>query len=299
MDLLLVLLTIIGLAVFETVSSLDNVLINSQILSTMRPESRKWFMSWGILISVFIIRGALPLLLLWIAVPSEGPIQLLTAGLAFNGTTLEAIKVSANTLLAGGGIFLIAIFLHWLLVEEDSQSTSLKISKRMGEMVLYLFLFIMIMGVAVFTWSFDTRIAIGAFAGVAVAVIIFKVREIVEKEERAIEEGRRNKDLGKIVYLEIIDASFSLDSVVGAFAFTFSVPLILLGNGLGAIIVRYVTLENVERAKRYQYLKDGAMYSIFFFGLMMAANSLGFNIPDVVAPVMTFAIVGYFFYRFR
>ena len=68
-------------------------------------------------------------------------------------------------------------------------------------------------------------------------------------------------DISKILYLEIIDATFSIDGVLGAFAFTLSVPL-LVGNGIGAFVVREFTLHNIERIKRYRYIKNGAMYSI-------------------------------------
>src|SRR5689334_15049281 len=70
-------------------------------------------------------------------------------------------------------------------------------------------------------------------------------------------------DVSKIFYLEVIDATFSIDGVLGAFAFTMSIPLILIGNGLGAIIVRQLTLGNIERVKRYKYLKNGAMGRVF------------------------------------
>jgi len=104
-------------------------------------------------------------------------------------------------------------------------------------------------------------------------------------------------DLSKIFYLEVIDATFSIDGVLGAFAFTLSVPLILLGNGIGAIVVRQVTIGNIDRIKRYAYLKNGAMYSILFLGLIMLLDSFGVHIPSWVSPVVTFAVIGYFFLK--
>jgi uncharacterized protein len=66
----------------------------------------------------------------------------------------------------------------------------------------------------------------------------------------------------KILYLEALDASFSLDGVIGAFAFTISVPLILLGNGIGALVVRELTVRGIDLISKFAYLKNGAMYSI-------------------------------------
>jgi uncharacterized protein len=94
-----------------------------------------------------------------------------------------------------------------------------------------------------------------------------------------------------------LDATFSIDGVIGAFAFTFSVPLILLGNGLGSLILRKLTVGNIEKIKKYAYLKNGAMYSVLLLGLIMVLDAFGFEIPSWLSPIATFAIVGYFFYK--
>jgi hypothetical protein len=102
-------------------------------------------------------------------------------------------------------------------------------------------------------------------------------------------------DISKILYLEVIDATFSIDGVLGAFAFTLSVPLILLGNGLGAFLVRRLTVSNIERIKKYKYLKNWAMYSILFLGAIMMLRSFSIEIPERVSPIITFWVIGYFF----
>ncbi len=85
--------------------------------------------------------------------------------------------------------------------------------------------------------------------------------------------------------------------VLGAFAFTLSIPLILLGNGIGAIVVRQLTVGNIERIKKYKYLKNGAMYSVLSMGIIMLAESFGVHIPAWLAPIITMFFLGYFFYR--
>ncbi|HEV7424521.1 MAG TPA: DUF475 domain-containing protein, partial [Candidatus Paceibacterota bacterium] len=102
-------------------------------------------------------------------------------------------------------------------------------------------------------------------------------------------------DVSKLLFLEIIDSTFSIDGVLGAFAFTLSVPLILLGNGLGAFIVRKLTISNIEHIKKYVYLKNGAMYSILVLGIIMLLHSFGWNVPEYVSPLATFIIIGFFF----
>lgn len=101
-------------------------------------------------------------------------------------------------------------------------------------------------------------------------------------------------DISKIFYLEVIDATFSIDGDIGAFAFTMAVPLILVGSGIGVFVVRELTIRNVENIKKYRFLKNGAIYSIFFLGTIMVPDSLGFHISDWVSPVITFGVVGFF-----
>ncbi len=101
------------------------------------------------------------------------------------------------------------------------------------------------------------------------------------------------------MYLEVLDATFSIDGVVGAFAFTFSVPLILLGNGIGAVVLRQLTISNIDRIKKYKYLKNGAMYSVLVLGVIMLLDSLGVHIPHWISPIVTIITVIYFFYKSR
>ena len=106
-------------------------------------------------------------------------------------------------------------------------------------------------------------------------------------------------DIRKLLYLEVLDASFSIDGVVGAFAFTLSVPLIILGNGLGAVVVRQLTMKGINKIKEYAYLKNGAMYSILCLGIVMLLDGFGVHIPSYASPLITFAVVGYFFAKSR
>jgi hypothetical protein len=101
-------------------------------------------------------------------------------------------------------------------------------------------------------------------------------------------------DMSKIFYLEVIDATFSIDGVIGAFAFTMSVPLIIIGSGLGAFVVREMTIRNVDTIKKYLYIKNGAMYSILILGCIMILDGFGYHIPFWVSPLLTFGVVGWF-----
>ena len=140
--------------------------------------------------------------------------------------------------------------------------------------------------------------AFGAVVGSTLFFIMHGFKQNAEKSEKNLMKSHIS-DLSKILYLEIIDATFSIDGVLGAFAFTLAVPLIILGNGLGAFVVRQITVGNIERIKKYVFLKNGAMYSILFLGIIMICDGFGVSFPVWVSPVVTFGVVGYFLYKSR
>ena len=111
------LLTILGLSLFETVTSVDNAIINAEVLSTMKPKARKWFLLWGMLFAVFVIRGLLPWVIVWATVPGIGFVGSFTAMFSSDPSVAAAVESSAPLLLMGGGTFMLFLFLHWLFLE--------------------------------------------------------------------------------------------------------------------------------------------------------------------------------------
>ena len=120
MDIFSIILIILGLCLFETISSIDNAIINAEVLSKMGQKARQWFLWWGLLISVFLIRGLLPWVIVWATVPSLGPIGALTATFSNDPHVHEAIEKAAPILLVGGGVFLIFLFCNWLFLEKKN-----------------------------------------------------------------------------------------------------------------------------------------------------------------------------------
>ncbi|MGB4756470.1 MAG: DUF475 domain-containing protein, partial [Candidatus Methanoculleus thermohydrogenotrophicum] len=147
-----------------------------------------------------------------------------------------------------------------------------------------------------FALQLSAMMGFAAVLGSTAFFIVHGFRQNAEVQEARLSQPGIS-DLSKIAYLEVLDATFSIDGVIGAFAFTLSVPLILIGNGVGAVVVRELTIRGVDRIRSYCYLKNGAMYSILVLGVIMLANSFGFHVPVWLSPVATFAIVGYFLYR--
>ena len=107
----------VGLAMFEIIISVDNAIINAEVLGTMSKKARKWFLLWGIIIAVFLVRGLLPWIIVWASNPSFGFFGSFTASFSSDPHVKEIIEQSAPILLAGGGTFLIFLFFHWLFLE--------------------------------------------------------------------------------------------------------------------------------------------------------------------------------------
>lgn len=298
MEIIFIILTVLGLSLFEIITSVDNAIINAEVLSGMSKRARRWFMLWGFLFAVFVVRGLLPFSIVFLANPALGPIGVLTAAFSNDPHVMEAIEKTSPLLLLGGGVFLIFLFFSWLFLEP--KNFGLRAEKFFHAQGAWFFAVVSVL-LTIIVWfalQKDPMLGFAAVLGSSAFFIIHGFRSFAEQQEKKLLGGGMS-DVSKIAYLEVLDSTFSIDGVVGAFAFTFSIPLILLGNGLGALVLRKLTLSNIERIKKYKYLKNGAMYSILFLGTIMILDSFGYHIPAWLSPIVTFGTVGYFFHKSR
>ncbi len=291
-----IILTIMGLCLFEIITSVDNAIINAEVLSTMSRRAQKWFLLWGLLFAVFVVRGTLPWIIVWSVNPSLGPIGALTATFSSNPEVQKSIAKSAPILLAGGGVFLIFLFIHWLLVEPKKYGFFGEKFFHAQSVWFYGVVSLILSAVVWFAMKLDPMMAFGCVIGSTGFFIMLGFKHSAEMSEKELMKSAHS-DISKIIYLEALDTTFSIDGVLGAFAFTMSVPLIIIGNGIGAFVLREFTVRNIDNIKKFAYLKNGAMYSIFVLGMIMISEAFGVHIPSWVSPVVTFAIVGYFFYK--
>jgi len=292
-----VIFTIVGLSLFEIISSVDNAIINAEVLSTMSKRARRWFLTWGMLVAIFLVRGLLPFTIIWAFNPVLNIGQVLSAAWSSDPLVQESIHKSAPILLIAGGVFLLFLFLHWLFLEDKHMGLPRAEKFFMAKGVwFYAVVSILLAIIAWFALQESNLMGFGAVVGSTLFFITHGFKQNAEEQEKKM-LGSVQSDISKLFFLEIIDATFSLDGVLGAFAFTLSVLLILIGNGLGALVVRQLTIAGVERIKKYIYLKNGAMYSILVLGIIMILHSFGFDIPEYVSPLATFIIIGFFFWK--
>jgi hypothetical protein len=296
MEILSIIITIAGLALFETICSIDNAIINAEVLSGMAQWARRWFLVYGLFIAVFLIRGVLPWLIVWMSNPALGPVGAFTATFSNDPEVVAAIEESAPILLMGGGTFLLFLFLHWIFLEEKHYGLPGECYVASKGVWFFAVVSILLALIVWFSLQVNPMMAFAAVIGSTAFFIVHGFRQNAEEQERKMMGGTMS-DWSKIFYLEVIDATFSIDGVLGAFAFTLSVPLIIIGNGIGALVVRQITISNVDRIKSFLFLKNGAMYSILFLGCIMVLDGFGFVVPVWLSPLVTFGVVGFFYFK--
>jgi uncharacterized protein len=295
---LILVLILIGL---EITFSFDNAVVNTRILQRMSPGWQQAFLTVGILIAVIGVRVVLPLLIVAGA-----------AGLTFGGVLDLAINhpeeygeklEHAHPMIASfGGIFLLMIALdffserrkiRWL----DKFELILQKAGKLESISVIMALLTLFAAsrlvhgeeqVQVLTWGLVgliTYLAINAFDTLL-------EKSGIESNLQKSTQATFKAGLIGFLYLNVIDASFSLDGVIGAFAITNEILLIGVGLGVGALYVRVITLHMLRHKvlDQYKYMEHGAHYAIWILALIMLA-SLKFHIPEAVAGLGGVAVI--------
>lgn len=282
---------VLGLCVFEIISSVDNAIVNAHVLKTMPEKYRKIFLFWGLLFAVFLVRGLLPFVIVWLANPSFGIMEVWSAAFSNSPAILESLNKSKPLLLLGGGIYLFLVFLAWMFLEEKKYAFLAEGFLHRQGAWFYAIASIVTTMTVYFALKINPALALAATIGVSAFFITDGFKKNAEEQEKTLLTSHSMSAWSKIMYLEVLDASFSLDGVIGAFAFTMSVPLIILGNGLGAFIVREMTIKGIDFISKFAYLKNGAMYSIGILGGIMVLESYGHEFPFWLASVSTISLL--------
>jgi len=289
--MLQIIIVIFGLILFEVISSIDNAIVNANVLKTVPEKFRKFFLFWGLLLAVFVMRGVLPFVIVWLAnagLPIDEVFRLVFSDPALMEKALEHSK---PLLLLGGGVYLFFVFLAWLFLEEKKYAFLVEGFIHRQGIWFYAISSLFITAVIYFSITVNPILALAASIGATAFFMTDGFRRNAEEAEKNLEKKGNMSAWSKLLYLEVLDASFSIDGVIGAFAFTMSVPLILIGNGIGAFVVREVTVKGINIISKFAYLKNGAMYSIGMLGAIMVLESFGQEFPFWVAPLNTLILL--------
>lgn len=285
------------LGIMETSLSLDNAVVNASILKDMSPVWQQRFITWGILIAVFGMRIVFPILIVsvsaWVS-PWEATRIALVDQLRY-----EEIVTGAHIGISGfGGAFLMLVGLtfffdanrehHWLRFIEAPLARFAKIpfSAYIATLAIGGGLSLMVEG------SERQTFLVAAFFGIASFFGVQKIGDFVGGDEDATGRVVRS-GLGAFIYLEFLDASFSFDGVIGAFAITNNIVLIALGLGIGAMFVRSMTIALVRggHLAEFRFLEPGAFYAIIALAVIMLL-SIRIETPEVVTGLIGACIIG-------
>lgn len=287
---------IIGLMLFEIISSVDNAIVNAHVLKTLPEKYRKIFLFWGLLFAVVLVRGALPFIIVWLANTSMSIGEVWTVAFSGSEQVKHSLEASKPLLLIGGGVYLFMVFIAWLFLEEKKYAFFVEHFVHRQSIWFYAISSIGLTTIIYLSVKVNPMMALAASIGATAFFITDGFKKNAESKEKELLTSTNMSAWSKIMYLEALDASFSIDGVIGAFAFTMYVPLILIGNGLGAIVVREFTIRGIGLISKFAYLKNGAMYTIGILGGLMVVESFGKEYPFWLAPVNTVLILGIFLY---
>lgn len=278
------------LSILEVTLSFDNAVVNAKVLGKMSPLWQRRFLTWGILFAVFGTRLVLPVLIVSIAAVVS---PLSTVLLAFeNPEAYAALLFSAKPgILAFGGAFLLMLSLKYFFDAEKDVHWIAIIEKRLSrwgrvEAIEIAIALITLLALSLVSHSGATVL----FAGI-IGVVLFILIQGIAQSLSFDTAHAAGSGLFLFLYLNILDAAFSLDGVVGAFALTQSLPVIFVGLGIGAYFVRAITLYLVEKKTlaTLRYLEHGAHWAIFGLALSMLVG-LVTHVPEAVT-----GLIGLFF----
>ncbi|URS74442.1 DUF475 domain-containing protein [Clostridium autoethanogenum] len=185
MGIISIILIIIGLCLFEVVSSIDNAVINAEVLSTMSEKAKKWFLLYGILFAVFIVRGLLPWAIVWATNQSLGPIGALTATFSNDPHIIESIEYSTPILMLGGGVFLVFLFLHWLFIEDKHLGLATEEFFLKNGTWFYAVVSVILVGIVAVALKYNPVLALSAVIGSSAFFITDGFKKMLKKTKKS------------------------------------------------------------------------------------------------------------------
>ena len=287
------------LSILEISLSFDNAIVNANKLHQMTDLWRRRFLTWGILIAVFGMRIVFPVAVVAIAA-KIGPFAAIELAVSDPGEYERIIGEAHLSISAFGGTFLMMVALsyfidddkdiHWIHAFETrlSRWASIRGLEIAFALIVAVSFSLALPAIEAATFLISAIFGLLTFLGVELLSHMLEA----EAKDEASNMARRG-GLGAFLYLEMLDASFSFDGVIGAFALTTNLFLIAIGLGIGAMYVRAMTVMLVERGTlaQFRYLEHGAFYSILVLSVIMFTQSL-LHVPEVITGLFSAGLIG-------
>ena len=291
---------VVVLSILEVSLSFDNAVVNATVLRDMDPVWQQRFLTIGILIAVFGMRIIFPIAIVSLAA-GVGPFEAVSLSLN-DPERYERIVSDAHVSIAGfGGAFLAMVGLtfffeedkdvHWIAVLEKTINKFSNVpAVEIGLVLLTVY------GVSTVLPSEDSiTFLTSAILGLVTFIAVHAIAAIIEAREAAKKAAGEivKSGLGGFLYLEVLDASFSFDGVIGAFALSNNMIVIALGLSVGAMFVRSMTIHLVKTGTlaQYRYLEHGAFWAIIVLGIIMLLSAR-WHIPETITGLLGAVLIG-------
>ena len=287
------------LAVMEISLSFDNAVVNASVLRTWDAFWQKMFLTVGILVAVFGMRLVFPILIVSVAT-GLGLLDVISMALNTPAEYARHLTDSHAQVAAFGGSFLLLVFLNFLFDQEKELHWLGWLEEKLGahgteSLATLLALLAVFAGVALVPAEQKLSVLMAGVGGIAVYLAVSFLSGLLEHEvgDPGVGNVIKRGSIGGFLYLEVLDASFSFDGVIGAFAITSDVVIIMLGLAIGAMFVRSLTIFLVHKGtlEEFVYLEHGAHYAIGILAVIMLA-SVKFHISEWFTGLSGVAFIG-------
>jgi hypothetical protein len=282
------------LALLEVSLSFDNAVVNAKILQTMDKIWQQRFITWGMVIAVFGMRFFFPILIVMI-VGGLGLVETLNIALNDPQKYHHILQSNEKLIFAFGGAFLLMVFFDFFFEEKEIKWIKLiednKITNSLSKVPNAGLIIATITGIILTYETKSYEVAIAFYMGMLIHSLLASVDDLFDSD--VVKNG-----LVGFIYLEVLDASFSFDGVIGAFALSQNIFLIMIGLGIGAMFVRSLTLYLVEKGtlNEYKYLEHGAHYAIVVLAVIMLLK-IFFHISEEITGTIGIALIGIAFWH--
>ncbi|WP_274425647.1 DUF475 domain-containing protein [Chelativorans sp. YIM 93263] len=285
------------LAVLEISLSFDNAIVNANKLKDMRPEWQRRFLTWGILIAVFGMRIVFPLLIVVIAA-KVGPWEAIHLAATEPAEYARIMHEAHLPIAAFGGTFLMMVGLSFFFDHEKDVHWARWLERQMSKYasvrgIEIAFVLILILLFSRMLEGEASRVFLNAgIWGLLTFLLVDVLGALIDRAQETLHTAAKG-GLGAFLYLEVLDASFSFDGVIGAFALTQNLFVIAIGLGIGAMYVRSMTIMLVEKGTltQYRFLEHGAFYAILMLSVIMFAQSV-IHIPELITGLGGATVIG-------
>jgi hypothetical protein len=299
-DTMSMLWIIVVLSILEISLSFDNAVVNASVLKDMDHIWQRRFLTWGMVIAVFGMRIVFPLAIVAIAA-GLNPVEAITLSIN-EPEEYEAIVSSAHVGIAGfGGAFLAMVGLSFFFDGEKDVHWIAAIERRLATFsnIKAVEIALLLVGLYLISRMLPTEEALTFILSGCLGLVTFIAVEamgtLLEMREHrlALQGAVVRSGMGGFLYLNVLDASFSFDGVIGAFALSNNMIVIALGLSIGAMFVRSMTIMLVEKGTlaEYRYLEHGAFWAIITLGVIMLLSA-HFHIPETITGLIGAVMIG-------